>query len=67
MADDVDMMQERLEKEEAIRRKYRDKSTNTIVATGWCLNCSAKLDSGLRFCDADCRDDWELMQKNRQG
>lgn len=29
-------------------------------ATGLCLNCDADLsDSGRRWCDTDCRDDWE--------
>lgn len=30
------------------------------TATGLCLNCDADLsDSGRRWCDTDCRDDWE--------
>ena len=28
-------------------------------ATGRCLNCGEPLPDGQRWCDADCRDDWQ--------
>lgn len=28
-------------------------------AVGYCLECGEPLAAGLRWCDADCRDDWE--------
>ncbi|TCS70754.1 hypothetical protein EDC61_11481 [Sulfuritortus calidifontis] len=30
--------------------------------TGSCLNCGEPLKPGLRWCDADCRDDWQRYQ-----
>lgn len=27
-----------------------------------CLNCYAELPDGERFCDSDCRDDWQKEQ-----
>jgi hypothetical protein len=30
-------------------------------ATGFCLNCGAALAQGLRWCDPDCRVDWERL------
>ena len=34
--------------------------------TGACLNCGELLDKmGSRWCDSDCRDDWE--KRNRVG
>lgn len=30
-------------------------------ATGRCLNCEEKLPPGVRWCDADCRTDWERL------
>jgi len=33
------------------------------LATGSCLYCEATLDEGLRWCDAECRDGWEKLQK----
>lgn len=29
------------------------------VATGCCLNCGQPVESPRRWCDADCRDQWE--------
>lgn len=28
------------------------------AAIGRCLHCEQPLPSGMRWCDADCRDDW---------
>lgn len=28
-------------------------------AIGQCHNCGTALEGALRFCDADCREDWE--------
>lgn len=33
---------------------------------GACLNCGEPLEPGLRWCDTDCRDDWEAVLR-RQG
>lgn len=30
-----------------------------IAETGFCLNCEAPVPAGHRWCDADCRDDWQ--------
>lgn len=32
------------------------------AATGACLNCDAPLPPGARWCDCDCRHDWERRQ-----
>ena len=32
-------------------------------AIGHCLNCETPLPKGMRWCDADCRHDWELLGK----
>jgi hypothetical protein len=32
-------------------------------ATGYCLHCGEDLPSERRFCDADCRDDWEKLKR----
>jgi len=34
-----------------------------IEATGACLNCREPVASGLRWCDTDCRDDWEKRDR----
>lgn len=29
------------------------------AATGFCLNCEARLRESARWCDTHCRDDWD--------
>jgi hypothetical protein len=33
------------------------------AATGACLYCTTPLPDGRRWCDADCRDDWQSDQQ----
>jgi hypothetical protein len=33
---------------------------------GACYNCGEELRVGQRFCDADCRNDYEKLQKGRR-
>lgn len=33
------------------------------AATGYCLNCDARLAPKLRWCGPPCRDDWEKQQR----
>ncbi len=35
-------------------------STSPLPPTGFCYNCDEPLVDGRKFCDNDCRDDWEL-------
>jgi hypothetical protein len=40
---------------------YKSKRITTLsVATGFCLFCDDPVDPGRRWCDAQCRDDWQL-------
>ena len=33
--------------------------------TGYCLNCGIRLEKrGQRWCDLDCRDDWEFWNEH---
>ena len=36
---------------------------SAIQGIGICLNCGAELQGDARWCDADCRDDWERHAK----
>ena len=38
-------------------------ATPEFEAMGQCLNCQEPLEEGLRFCDADCRDDFVRRNK----
>lgn len=33
---------------------------------GFCYNCNEPLAAGLRWCDTDCRDDYEKIEKTRR-
>lgn len=33
------------------------------AATGHCLNCDARMAPAQRWCDANCRTDWEKTQR----
>jgi hypothetical protein len=60
MPDEFDQVQDRMERDEELRKKYTPKPAE-IRSTGKCLYCGTYLEKGQRFCDADCRDDFEYM------
>jgi hypothetical protein len=33
------------------------------AATGFCLNCDARMAQGQRWCDVNCRTDWEKAER----
>lgn len=63
MADEIDRAaeQEQVLRDSAIytARQVR----NIIFSTGKCLHCDAKVDDTHRWCNSDCRDDWEKINK----
>lgn len=64
MPDELDQIQERMERDEELRKKYTPK-TIAIKSIGKCLYCAAPLTGELRWCDEDCRDDYEFMQQRK--
>ena len=62
--DEVDRAQAQMEMmEQLIPRRVQD---NAPCATGVCLWCGAPVAEGRRWCDADCRDDWEYDHARRR-
>jgi hypothetical protein len=60
--DDVDKLQRH---EEILHRAHLEQSrrdTGDAIATGECLFCEAPLPAGMRWCGAECRDDWQREQ-----
>ncbi len=41
--------------QEALNNKAKEAPGHT----GFCLNCNEEVEHPLRWCDTDCRDDWE--------
>lgn len=57
--DNADRAQRDLEILERARRYKRDAQKKKVISTGYCLFCGEPLEAGRRWCDADCRDDWQ--------
>lgn len=64
MADMADIAAEReqIDTERAIAAARRHQQTEP-VACGLCHNCEACIPVDAAFCDADCRDDWQLRRR----
>lgn len=43
------------------------KATPEAKATGKCLNCGYHVPPGHRWCDADCREDWQKSNTKPYG
>lgn len=55
--DDTDRATER--EENARADALRERKPEGPEPTGQCLNCERPLDAGLRWCDGECRDEWQ--------
>ena len=63
MADEVDVTQERIEREIEIMRRAIAVMSEEVKPIGECLWCGEILDNGRRWCNAECRDSWELRRR----
>lgn len=61
MADFADLGAVREEMDRALALQQR--APEGPAATGACLSCGEQVGHGLRWCDADCRDDWQADQR----
>lgn len=63
MSDDVDVasMQEEAYLAAALNRRHA-----SLPAIGQCYSCGESVSGRLRFCDTDCRDDWEKDEAARR-
>lgn len=67
MADIADLAAEREQLDTAYAiAAARRRPQGGPTPCGHCYNCDAPLPDGMTFCDADCRDDWQL-RKRMQG
>lgn len=64
MTDIIDTANERAEKDLALALKAATHQSGP-AAVGYCLNCGpdVPLTDGRRWCDGDCRDDWQKAQR----
>lgn len=61
--DDIDVAQERIERTLAQALRRAQLAGDEAKPRGACLFCEHPLKAGQRWCDADCRDDWEAEQR----
>ncbi|WP_396190086.1 DUF2116 family Zn-ribbon domain-containing protein [Flavobacterium sp.] len=66
MADAIDKACEREQMDRDLAIASARKNNGTAKATGHCLSCNAALDQGKRWCDTECREDWELEQESKK-
>ena len=66
--DTIDRAQQDIEQLEEARneRLLNSEKSKEAEETGYCLFCGEPLPPGRRWCDKDCRDDWEREQKLRR-
>jgi hypothetical protein len=65
VSDIVDMTQEREERlTDTLRRFAHAAAPQGPVATGFCLWCGEELDPPRRWCNAECRDDWQWWDQH---
>ena len=65
MADIADITTARQELEEEILRQYK-RVEGGPAPIGRCHNCDEPLEGDDRFCDADCRGDWQARQNMKR-
>lgn len=65
MADEIDRAQEREQIDRDLAIAAAVVSAHVLPACGECYNCQSAVSGALRFCDADCRSDWE-RRKNAE-
>lgn len=51
--------------DKALRERQRLAKVATPHGVGLCLNCSAEIAGERRWCDADCRDQWDADNRRR--
>lgn len=64
MPDEADYANDRVALRDKVASEVR--KPEGPLATGWCYNCTEPLAAGMRWCDADCRDDWENLENRNE-
>ena len=63
MADEADQADWNIERDTAIALKRAAAFEDEAEATGRCLSCGEDVEHGRRWCDAACRDTWQLLRR----
>ena len=60
MADEIDRANDRAQQNLELSIRAASASAPRLPAIGSCYNCDEPVADPKRFCDAACRDDWQL-------
>jgi predicted nucleic acid-binding Zn ribbon protein len=60
--DDIDKAQAHIEKHLALQVEQA-RASATRYPIGECINCGERLTDGRRYCDGDCRDEFEHRER----
>lgn len=63
MSDEIDIASVQ---EEAYRAAALNRRHASLPAIGQCYSCGGPVEGRLRFCNLDCRDDWEKDEAARR-
>lgn len=61
--DEIERAQEREQADRAAAIAAALARAPALPACGECYNCQSAVPPGLRFCDADCRSDWDERKR----
>jgi RNA polymerase-binding transcription factor DksA len=65
MADEADVANDRLEKILQARIEEAQWQLNNVTSgTGECWNCGEEVDANRRWCNAECREDWQVRNRS---
>ena len=64
--DDADRASEREDIARAAALEAARRRVKAMPSLGYCYYCGEALRAGKRFCDADCRDDYERQENMRK-
>jgi len=59
MSDQLDQANQSAEHDLRISLCRSHRAEPHIIANGYCHNCAHPIPDGHRWCDADCRNEWE--------
>jgi hypothetical protein len=66
MADEIDRANDQAELFLAAAIENNKAHRAVLKPTGQCLSCREPVPDGRRFCDADCRDDFDRISEARR-
>lgn len=67
MADEADIGNQLAEHFMSLSLKTKLKAEGPDKLLGLCYACGKEVSAHQRWCDAECRDDWEAKQKDPRG